>query len=642
MKNILIFGLFLLMTVCMQAQDRPLTSKNKKAIKEYYAGVDFLDRFVYDDAISSFEKAILYDPEFIEPYILLGTLYEEKKEYTKAIEYYEKSLTLNPEFFPSNFYNVGLLEIKTGQYEKALNNFQTFLKYNPKPGPKKQAEQSIRICQFAIEEIKNPKPFEPKPLGTGVNTENSEYMPALTADESTIIFTRLIKSTSAESYSEYQEDFFTSKLIDGQWSTAIPLSKKINSPLNEGAHCISPDGKILYFTACGRNNNKSCDIYMSKLRHGEWDYPLIVPKINTEAWESQPSISADGKTMYFVSGRYNKNYDLFVSTYNDSTGYWGEPERLPDNINSSGVEQTPFIHHDGITLYFTSNGHIGMGGQDIFYTKKIDDTTWSDPVNIGYPINTHADEACLHISASGETAYFATGNLDVEKQEVWNMDIYSFDLYREARPIPVTFLKGIVSDINTKQTLQASFELTDLKSGKIVAKSTSDENGAFLLCIPTGMDYMLNVSAEKYLFYSDFFSLSGTHTKTDPLIKNISLQPIGSDAVVVLNNIFFDTDQYDLKQESLIELDKVKKMMLSNPKMKIEIRGHTDNTGNKQHNLTLSENRAKAVVMYLCSQGIAKERLVYKGYGDSMPRATNETAEGRALNRRTEFKVISN
>ena len=625
-----------MLSVCLNAQDKPLTSKNKKAIKEYHNGVSFLNKYNYADAQSSFEHAILYDPKFIEAYIMLGTLYEEKKEYAKAIEYYEKSLTLNADFFPNTYLIVGNLEIKTGEYDKALSNFKSFLKYDIKPAPKKQAENGIAVCEFAINQIKNPKPFNPKPLGKGINTEFSEYMPALTADESTIIFTRLVKSNSANTRNGMQEDFYTSKLINGEWTTAVPLSEKLNTTGNEGAHTISPDGKILYFTACGRESGKgSCDIYMSKWNKGEWDYPINLYEINSKEWDSQPSISPDGKTLYFSLSR-SGNMEIYKTQLQEN-GKWTTPVALPQTINTSGNEMSPFMHPDGKTLYFASNGHLGMGGLDIFYSRMNDDSTWSTPVNLGYPINTHNDEAFLFVSASGENAYYAGGGLESR-----NMDIFCFELYKEARPDAVTYLKGIVSDITSNNPLQASFELIDLKSGSVIAKSISDDDGAFLICIPSGKDYMLNVSADKYLFYSDNFSLSGVHSKTEPYIKNIKLQPIGSDAVVVLNNIFFDTDKYDLKQESFIELDKVVKMMQANPKMKIEIRGHTDNTGSKEHNIKLSENRAKAVVLYLTAQGISKDRMTYKGYGDSMPRASNDTVEGRALNRRTEFKVISN
>ncbi|MPM25221.1 Protein TolB [bioreactor metagenome] len=414
------------------------------------------------------------------------------------------------------------------------------------------------------------------------------------------------------------------------------MSDKINSPDNEGAHTISPDGKILYFTACNRQAGKgSCDIYMSEWYRGGWDYPVNLYEINSKAWDSQPSISPDGRTLYFTSSR-NGGKDLFVTHFGDN-GEWSEPVPLPSNINTSGNEMSPFLHPDGKTLYFTSDGHLGMGGLDIFYSKMIDDSTWSDPVNIGYPINTYRDEAFLFVSASGEKAYFASGGLDTR-----NMDILSFELYKEARPDPVTYMKGIVTDISTGLPLQASFELTDLSSEKVIASSSSDEDGSFLLCIPTGRDYMLNVSADKYLFYSDNFNLTGVQTKTDPYIKNIQMQPATSNAVVVLKNIFFDTDKFDLKPESYAELEKVRLMLVSNPKMRIEIGGHTDNTGSIEHNKTLSENRAKAVVNYLVSKGISASRMTYKGYGDTVPISTNDTPEGRALNRRTEFKVISN
>jgi outer membrane protein OmpA-like peptidoglycan-associated protein len=372
---------------------------------------------------------------------------------------------------------------------------------------------------------------------------------------------------------------------------------------------------------------------MSKWKNGDWDTPVNVSEINSRFWDSQPSISPDGKTLYFTSSR-SGNIDIYVTYLNDN-GKWSTPTPLPKNINTPDEDMSPFIHPDGKTLYFASSGHIGMGGLDIFYTKLNDDSTWTDPVNIGYPINTYKDEAFLFVSASGEKAYFASGELNEN-----NMDIFYFDLYKEARPDAVTYLKGVVTDMKTQNPIVASFELTDLKSGKIIANSNSDSQGAFLLCIPTGRDYMLNVSKEKYLFYSENFNLDGIHSKTEPFLKNIALQPVSTGEIVVLNNIFFDTDKYDLKEESFIELEKLKTLLLNNPQMKIEIRGHTDNTGSKQHNQILSENRAKTVVNYLISKGIKPERIQSKGYGDTIPRATNDTPEGRALNRRTEFKVI--
>jgi len=643
MKHFLLAILLIAIGHTALAQDKPLSSKNKRAVKEYNKGMEAYKARKDADAEGYFLQALTYDPKFVEPCLLLGTIYEDQRVYDKAIVYYEKSIEIDRDFYPNTYGIVANLQLNTGAYDDALRNFTAYSNLkNIKPAQLQQAQHGIDICNFAIEQKKNPKPFKPVALNKGINTEHSEYMPALTADEETIIFTRLIPATGDEYGPSKQEDFFMSKKINGQWSTSIPLSKRLNSPLNEGAHCISPDGQILYFTACNRDAGKGmCDIYMSELREGQWDYPMSVQELNTAKWESQPSIAPDGKTMYFSSTRLNNNYDLYVTTFDDSTNSWTEPKRLPDNINTTGIEQTPFIHQDGTTLYFTSSGHLGMGGQDIFYTKKLTDSTWSDPVNIGYPINTYGDEACLHVSASGQTAYFASGNMEIEESEVWNMDIYSFDLYPEARPIPVTYLKGLVTDALSGIALKAAFELTDLSTGRIVARSTSDEKGSFLICIPTGRQYMLNISSDKHLFFSENFNLTEVRTSTDPYVKNIEMQPLSTGGKVVLNNIFFDTDKADLKPESYIELEKLYTLLVKNPTMKIEIGGHTDNTGGKQHNMVLSDNRAKAVVTYLTGKGIAASRLTYKGYGDTIPIETNDTPEGRQKNRRTEFKVIS-
>ncbi len=642
-KHLFIFVLLgTLSWACTTAQE--YTSKNKKAISAYQEGMKAMSSFNYSDAEESFKRALAFDPKFVEAYLMMGTMYEEQRMYEPAIEYFEKSLLIDPEFYPNTYYLVANLEIKTGQYEKALFNYETYLKRkNIKIAQKLIAEKGVNTCQFAIEQIKNPKDFNPKPLGKGVNSDNSEYMPALTADESTLIFTRLVKATSYETGSDKQEDFYISKFINGEWSTAVPLSDKLNSQLNEGAHTVAPDGKTLYFTGCNRESGVgSCDIYMSQWYKGDWDYPENLYEINSNSWDSQPSIAPDGTTLYFTSSR-NGSLDLYVTRL-DENNKWSEPEMLPKNINTTGNEMSPFMHPDGKTLYFVSDGHTGMGGLDIFYTRKTSDSSWSDPINIGYPINTHKDEAFLFVSASGENAYYAAGALDVLKNENSNMDIYSFRLYEDARPVPVTYLKGNVSDIITDLPLKASFELIDLKTGTITAASKADEKGAFLLCIPTGHDYMLNVSHENYLFHSENFSLSGVHTNTDPYVKNVQLRPIsaGDSSIVILRNIFFDTDRYELKPESFAELDKLYLLMLKNPKLKIEIRGHTDNTGTKEINRVLSENRAKAVYLYLTNKGISADRMTYKGYGDSLPIDTNNTPEGRANNRRTEFKVISN
>ena len=626
---------FLFLSGLCNGQEK-LSSKNKKAVSAYREGVDAFAKTEYDAAEKAFREALKYDAKFIEAYIMLGTMFEERRNFSQAIENYKKSIEIDEDFYIGTLLNTAILLRRTGSYSESLDLAKRYLsKKELKPANAQNARNLIELNEFALNEIANPKPFKPENMGVEINSHFAEYSPAMTADESTIIFTRQIPKNSGSK--DFQEDFFYSeKTADGVWKPAIGLSKNLNTPLNEGAHTISPDGQVMYFIGCNREGGKgSCDIYKSQLKKGTWDYPENIRELNSAAWESQPSIGPDGRTIYFTSAR-GGNMDIYVSYLGDD-GYWSEPTALSSNINTVRSEMSPFIHPDGKTLYFASDGHKGMGGLDIFISRKIGDTTWSDPVNIGYPINTHNDEGFLFVTASGKKALFASDKLGGQGA----LDIYSFELYEQARPTPVTYLKGFVVDSKSNANVAAHFELYDLKTGKLVASSNADDKGEFLLCIPTNNEYALNVSMDKYLFFSENIALSGERTDADPMIKKIDLQPLGVEETVILKNIFFDFDKFELKPESNAELLKLVELLNGNPRLKIEIGGHTDNMGSKEHNRVLSENRAKAVYSYLVNAGISAQRLTYKGYGDAKPIAPNSTDEGRALNRRTEFKVTA-
>jgi outer membrane protein OmpA-like peptidoglycan-associated protein len=326
-----------------------------------------------------------------------------------------------------------------------------------------------------------------------------------------------------------------------------------------------------------------------------------------------------------------------VTFINDSSR-WSEPVPLSERINTSGDEQSVFIHPDDQTLYFSSDGHPGMGGLDIFMSKRQPDGSWGEPINLGYPINTANDENSLLVSPAGDIAYFASDRSGGKG----GLDLYQFELYPAIRPEPITYMKGKVYDANTKEPIVASFELIDLATAKPVMRSVSNSgNGEFLVCLPAGKSYALNVSKDGYLFYSDNFELKNPKSVKEPFLKDVPLHPIKAGESVVLKNIFYDTDQFNLKDESKAELGKLISFMNKNPKVKIEISGHTDNVGTKTHNQTLSENRAKAVFDYLIANKIQESRMSYKGYGDSKPIASNDKEDGRAQNRRTEFMIVS-
>jgi outer membrane protein OmpA-like peptidoglycan-associated protein len=395
----------------------------------------------------------------------------------------------------------------------------------------------------------------------------------------------------------------------------------------------------MIFTACNRGDGIGrCDLYASSKEGDIWSLPINLGNpVNTKYRETQPSISPDSRTLYFSSDRPGGKglHDIWVS-HRDENGQWSTPLNLGDTINTEGEEMSPFIHPDDQSLYFSSDGLIGLGGYDLFISRRDSAGKWQTPVNLGYPINTNRDEIGLIVNSRGDKAYYSS---DVDK--ITGKDIFVFELPVRDRPLMVTYMKGKVFDALDHRLLKAQFELVDLETGRIIFSSFSDSlTGEFLVSIPVNRNYMLNVAKKAYLFFSENFSLKNSFDADKPFLKDVPLQPMMIGNSVVLKNVFFDTDSYALKKESTVELKKVVRLLQTNPEIKIEIGGHTDNTGNLDYNQKLSESRAKAVVDYLISTSVKADRMVSKGYGMNIPVATNDTEEGRAQNRRTELKII--
>lgn len=619
------------------------TSNSEKAIKLYEKGIELYNQFNNEKAIEKLKSAIEADNQFIEAYLTLADIFHASKDFKNEIKYYKEGLEIKPEFYPNGYLNLGKVEFQTGKYSDAKEHLEKFLSFRDIPGMDEiETVELLASCNFAIHALENPVPFEPVNLGPNINTQFDEYWPTLTVDENTLIFTSLIPRDEANinDITKYHEDFFESNFENGTWAKANKLGDKINTLGNEGAQSILSDGKMMFFTACNRKGGMGrCDIYFSVKENDDWSKPMNIGRpVNSGAWESQPSISPDGRVLYFVSNREGGKggMDIWKSTL-DNNGYWGVPVNLGDSVNTIKDEASPYIHVDNETLYFSSNGWIGMGGQDLYYVKKKGENTFSHPVNLGYPINTWNDEKGLIVNAKGNKAYFSSNRLSNSGE-----DIYEFELYPEARPVPVSYVKGTVYDAITKVKLSAGFELIDLVTAEIIMKSTSYATGEFILCLPSDKDYALNVSKEGYLFYSGNFSLEGVRKYIDPFEIDIPLYPIMVGKKIILRNIFFETDSYELLDESKVELNKLVDFMKKNPSVIAEISGHTDNIGTNEDNQILSENRAEAVANYLAKHNIDPKRLSTKGYGESRPVDTNENEEGRAQNRRTEFTIIGN
>lgn len=625
-------GFFLFLFVYAFGQPRQYSTTNKEAIKDYALARQSLDEGLYDQAVADLQKAIKADDKFIEAHEQLGDICRLMRLHKQAIEQYLKVIELNPEFDHSVYLKLGDEEVYDARYAEAQRHLEKFLTY-PNLDHQKYflAQKLVADCKFSIEAISHPVPFTPVNMGPEINTTADEYLPVATADESTIIFTRKINSN---------EDFYESSKVSGKWQTSIYLSDQINTPeYNEGSQSISQDGKYLFFTGCNRPDGLGrCDIYISQRKPDGWSKPFdLDPPVNTTGWESQPSISADGRTLYFVSNRKGGygGYDIWRSTLTGKG--WGQPENLGPNINTAFDEQSPFIHPDDSTLYFCSNGWPGLGGMDLFMSRLGKDGKWQKPENLGYPINSSGNENGMTLTANGNYAFFSSNNLN----GYGGYDIYRFELPHNLRPRVVTYVKGKVNDINTLQPLEAAVEIIDLERNEPVYQDFSDPNhGDFLTSLTAGKDYGLNISKSGYLFYSEHFSLVGVEPKK-PFTIQVLLKPIEIGNKVILTNIFFDTNKFDLKSESIAELQKLLEFITENPTIKIEISGHTDDVGNDQSNQTLSENRAKSVYQYLIDNKVDPARLVYKGYGKTQPIAPNTSDENRQKNRRTEFKITA-
>jgi outer membrane protein OmpA-like peptidoglycan-associated protein/Tol biopolymer transport system component len=636
MKSLILCCILFICSCATRSQGYDPGKVNKKATQFYSQAIGKAEEGKYLEAIGLMDQALKADKNFVDAYLSKAGLYGELKNYSLSIENYEKAFTLDPKYSHDYKLPYSINLAGKGEFNKALTAVDQFLA-DPALGEtsRKAAAYRRKSYAFAIEKESSLKSsgyvFAPRNMGPAVNSEVSEYYPALTIDGKTLIYTRRIRN--------FNEDFFESRFENGQWNTSESLSGNINSEQNEGAQTISQDGQLLVFTGCNfPDGYGNCDLYFSILTRQGWSLPKNMgPNVNTEFWESAPCLSPDKRDLYFASrdpGGYG-GIDLYV-THRLPNGQWSDPENLGPGINAAGDESCPFIHADNQTLYFTSNFWQGYGGDDLFLVRRQPDGAWGKTENLGFPINTIENEGSLVIAADGRTAYYASDRDDSRG----GLDIYTFEMREGVRPLRTLWVEGKVYDKKTNNGLPSAVELVDLSTGQALSRVQTDEDGRYLVTLPVGKDYLFNVNRKGYLFYSGNFPLRDKTADSTYRI-DIPLQPIEVNAAVELKNIFFATNSYTLQPASTAELDILVKLLNDNPGLKIRINGHTDNVGKASDNLTLSNNRAKAVVDYLTSKGIAADRLSSKGFGATATVADNNTEEGRARNRRTELQVIA-
>lgn len=591
----------------------------------------------YPAALQHLGDAIRIDAKFVDAWLSRSNVYASMRNYPASVADFQQAMKLDSIYSKTFLLPYSISLAGAGRFGDALNAVNEFLQTpNLNDRSKKAGNYRKSVYEFALDYEKKHAGsnyvFAPVNLGDHINSADLEYFPSFTIDGKTMIFTRRVNQ---------DEDFYQSENVNGTWTPAKPIEGKVNTDLNEGAQNISQDGTLLVFTGCNYPEGEgSCDLYFSVQTNNGWSEPRNMgPVINSEFWESSPSLSPDKKDLYFSSNRLGGKggKDIWVS-HRTASGKWGTPVNLGPEINTDGDEGCPFIHADNRTLYFNSNGHMGYGSTDLFVSRKKDDGTWSTPENLGYPINTIDDEGSLVVSSDGKTGYYAS---DRGTDNKGGLDIYSFQLRPDIQPVKTLWVSGRVFNKKTGQGLPSAVELTDINTRKLVTLIQTDEEGNYLVTLPEGSSYAFNVNRKGFLFYSENFSLERPATDSS-YTKDIPLQPIETGAAIVLKNIFFDSRDFNLKPASMTELDKLVTLLTDNPTLRIQISGHTDNVGQAKDNILLSENRAKSVVNYLVSKGIDAKRLVYKGFGAEKPIADNTTENGRALNRRTEMSVLSN
>ena len=632
-----VFILFLLGNKQGFTQPYNPTKISTKAIALYDKAYQFAVANNYATSINILTQALIIDPKYLDALAARADLYARLKNYNASITDFESIVKADTLFAKNYLLNLATSYAGIGNFIKAVQYTDMYLQANTiTQKAKDNALLKRKNFDFGNQFFQKSKyknyVFSPINMGPNINTTDLEYLPSITVDGNTLIFNRRING---------DEDFYESKKINNEWQKAMPIAGKLNTNFNEGAQNISQDGEWLIFTGCNYPEGMgSCDLYISiKNKDGQWGLPQNLGRqINTDAWETAPSLSADKQTLYFSSTRLGGfgGSDIWVSK--NINGQWQKPQNMGATINTGNDEGCPFLHADNETLYFNSNGHLGYGNNDLFVARKNSIGQWQAPQNLGYPINTIDDEGSLIVAADGKTAYYASDNSNANNK----IDLYSFTLREDIQAKKTTWVKGKIFDKKSNLGVAATAQLLVLDSIKYTLSNLqTDVEGNYLTTIPIGKNYAFTVIKKGYLFFTQNFNLNN-HVSDSSFVLNIPLQPLEKGASIILNNIFFDINSAQLKPISFAELDNVSAIMQDNPNLIIQINGYTDNVGKPADNVLLSVNRTKAVLSYLTKKGIATKRILVKGFGEKMPIASNNTEDGKALNRRIEMLVISN
>jgi outer membrane protein OmpA-like peptidoglycan-associated protein len=663
MRKSYLLVLFLISSFAGIAQ--PNIKKSLKKANYYF------DERKYKEAIAAYLEVLDLEKNNAEANFKLGVSYLNTIHHTKSLPYLTKAYEVNPGIDPKILQLLGKSYQYNHKFEEALKYYQDYkAKIDKKDLEEiKRTDRKIYECENGAIYVKNPVKAKIENMGPIINSRFIDHGPVISADESVLVFTSRREGGTGEALDEQGllfEDIYISYNKNGQWTAPQNIGKPINTEAHDASIAISPDGSQIFIYR--DSDDSKGDIFLSTLQEGKWSKPQDLGKnINTKADEKSISMTADGNTIYFTSDREGGlgGLDIYMSK-KDKKGKWGVAVNLGKTINTEYDDDAPFIHPDGKTLYFSSKGHAGMGWYDIYKSTLKTDGTWSAPENLGYPINTADDDIYFVLSADNKHGYYASereggqGETDVyrismpkpeelaevsgksvtESKEPGKKKLVSIAKVEAFNPI--TILKGTVTDALTKAPLESKLLIIDNEKNEVIHEVTTNSlTGGYLVILPSGKNYGIAVEKKDYLFHSENFDIPGS-TSYQEIVKDVELKKVAVGTRIVLRNIFFDFDKATLRPASTAELERLYELLVKVPTLKIEISGHTDNKGSADYNKNLSQKRAQAVVDYLIKKGIDPARLKYAGYGFDRPMETNDTEEGRQLNRRTEFEIIGN
>ena len=630
-KTVLVL-IFIFAGFYMNAQTSKKTEDLYAEAKKQFAAKN------YSGTIKICNQILSTESNAKDAHLLLADVYNKMDSVDAEILHLNKAGEIGREW--DVVFRLGEAYFKKGDYSEALRYYDFYSDYKYIP-EKRQFLLACKMasCKFSIHSTSNPGAGSGQNTVGNVSSTTDEYWPVASPDGKKLVFIRMSKDGNKQP----NEELYMAAQDSTIWNITKPLNDTIVLN-NEGVQALSADSKIMFFTACNRPDGMGdCDIYFVKFENGKWGFPVNAGSpLNTKNWDAQPSFSPESRLLYFSSDRINGKgkkdiWKAELAGFSDSGMLqWKEPVNMGNILNTKGDETSPYIYENKRDFYFASDGHPGLGGMDLFSAEIDNSGNIANLKNLGYPVNTNYNDVGLTLNHICDTTYFSSS-----RQTEKGLEIFAFNLDRGLATTPIAYAKVKVTDVKTKRPVQTSVKLEaqPVKSANSQMQET-DGNGETMFSLQLNRSYVFTVSAPGYMYQSKFMNLGKTNSISDPQVLNMDLQPLEIGAEVQLYNIYFETDSFRILAQSESELQNLVSFLKGNNKLKIEIQGHTDSSGNAEANQKLSERRAKSVVDYLVKNEITTGRLHFGGYGDKVPIATNETPEGRALNRRTTIKIL--